>query len=41
LNTIADLQTIPERLAKRGYSAASIEKIMHGNWIRFFKTALQ
>ncbi|WP_240347810.1 dipeptidase [Longitalea arenae] len=35
LETIADLQKIPALLAKRGYSSADIELIMHGNWLRF------
>ncbi len=37
LDTIADLQTIPEMLAQRGYSKTDIEKVMHGNWIRFLR----
>ena len=40
LNSIADLQKIPELLAKRGYSQADIEAVMHGNWIRFFSEVL-
>lgn len=40
LNTIADLQKIPELLAKRGYSATDVEAVMHGNWIRFFSEVL-
>ncbi len=39
LNTIADLQTIPALLEKRGYAAADIENIMHGNWLRFLRSA--
>lgn len=39
LDTIADLQRIPAMLGKRGYSAADIEGIMHGNWVRFFHEA--
>lgn len=39
LETIADLQLIPGLLAKRGYSAIDIEKIMHGNWLRFLRKA--
>jgi membrane dipeptidase len=37
LDTIADLQKLPELLAKRGYSAADIEGVMHGNWVRFLR----
>ena len=39
LETIADLGRVPSLLAKRGYSAADIEKVMHGNWLRFLRTA--
>jgi membrane dipeptidase len=39
LDTIADLARLPEMLAKRGYSAADIEGIMHGNWLRFLEIA--
>ncbi len=39
LNTISDLQTIPELLTKRGYSASDIEKVMFGNWLRFLRKA--
>jgi membrane dipeptidase len=40
LNTIADLQKIPTLLLKRGYAESDVEAVMHGNWIRFFKKAL-
>ncbi|MGD0221022.1 MAG: membrane dipeptidase [Terriglobia bacterium] len=39
LNTIADLQQVPDLLRKRGYQEADIEGIMHGNWLRFFQKA--
>ncbi len=39
LNTIADLQTVPDLLRKRGYKETHIEGIMHGNWLRFFHHA--
>ena len=39
LDTIADLQRIPDMLRKRGYQEADIEGIMHANWVRFFKDA--
>lgn len=39
LDTIADLQRLPEMLKARGYALADIEKILHGNWVRFFTTA--
>jgi membrane dipeptidase len=37
LDTIADLQTIPAILEKRGYTPTDIENVMHGNWLRFLK----
>ncbi|MFB6454029.1 dipeptidase [Chitinophaga sp. Hz27] len=39
LETIADLQLLPDMLAKRGYAAADIENIMHGNWLRLLRKA--
>jgi membrane dipeptidase len=39
LDTIADLQRVPEMLRKRGYEQAAIDGIMYGNWIRFFADA--
>ncbi len=35
LDTIADLQSIPSRLKKKGYSPSDIENIMHKNFISF------
>lgn len=40
IETIADLQKIPDLLAKRGYSTSDIEKVMHGNWLRILRRAL-
>jgi membrane dipeptidase len=39
LDTIADLQKLPDLLRRRGYAEADIRGIMHGNWIRFFREA--
>jgi membrane dipeptidase len=39
LDTIADLQRLPELLRRRGYPEADITGILHGNWVRFFRTA--
>jgi membrane dipeptidase len=36
---IADLQTMPVLLAKRGYNEVDIDNIMHGNWLRFLREA--
>jgi membrane dipeptidase len=37
LDTIADLQRLPEILARRSYKDADIQNIMHANWVRFFR----
>jgi membrane dipeptidase len=37
LETIADLNKVPDLFAKRGYQQADIEKLMHGNWLRFLR----
>jgi membrane dipeptidase len=39
-NRFRDLQNMTTLLEKRGYSAADIAAIMHGNWIRFFLEVL-
>lgn len=39
LDSIADLQRLPEILSKRGYSDADVESIMHGNWLRLLRRA--
>lgn len=40
VNKISDLQRLTEKLSKCGYPAGDIEKIMNGNWLRFFGEAL-
>jgi len=40
INTIADLQKIPDLLGQRGYSNLDIEQIMHGNFIAFLRRNL-
>ncbi len=37
LDTIADLQKVPELLGKKGYSPIDIERIMHLNFIEFLR----
>jgi membrane dipeptidase len=37
LNSIADLQKLPVLLTLRGYTEADIQKILHGNWLRFLR----
>lgn len=39
LTTIADLQRLPNLLAKRGYNEMEINNILHGNWLRFLRNA--
>ena len=39
LDTIADLQQIPEILSRRGYSDTDIAAIMHANWLRLLREA--
>ena len=39
LDTIADLQKLPELLRQRGYDDAAVSGILHGNWLRFFREA--
>ncbi|GGI25312.1 dipeptidase [Pedobacter mendelii] len=39
LETIADLQKIPDLFRKRGYNDTDIENLMHGNWLRFLRKA--
>jgi membrane dipeptidase len=39
IDTIADLQKLRNVLAKRGYTSADIENVMHGNWLRFLRRA--
>lgn len=41
LNSIADLQSIPDILRARGYNEDDIENIMSRNWLRFLEEAWQ
>ncbi|MGH9396680.1 MAG: dipeptidase [Terriglobia bacterium] len=41
LDTIANLQKLPDLLRERGYAESEISGVMHGNWLRFFQTAWQ
>lgn len=38
IDTIADLQQVPQILKDRGYTTTDIENIMHGNFLRFLRT---
>jgi membrane dipeptidase len=40
LDTIADVQRIPELLTKRGYTAEEVRSFAHGNFLRFLQVAL-
>ena len=37
LESIADLNRVPALFAKRGYNQIDMEKLMHGNWLRFLR----
>jgi membrane dipeptidase len=39
LDSIVDLQMIPDLLQGRGYTGMDIAKIMHGNWLRLLREA--
>jgi membrane dipeptidase len=39
LKTIADLQRLPEILARRGFKQQDVENIMHENFVRFLRKA--
>jgi membrane dipeptidase len=39
IETIADLQKLPDLLSKRGYKQDDIRKIMHGNFLNFLERA--
>jgi membrane dipeptidase len=40
LDTIADVQKIPNLLRARGFTDEDVAKVMHGNWLRLLKRAL-
>jgi membrane dipeptidase len=40
LETIADVQKLESILTERGYTGPDIDRIFHGNWMRFFLSAL-
>jgi membrane dipeptidase len=39
LDTIADLQRLPDMLRQRGYDSEAIEGVLYRNWVRFFHEA--
>jgi membrane dipeptidase len=39
IDTIADIARLAELLGRRGYTPTDIEKVMHGNWLRFLRNA--
>jgi membrane dipeptidase len=39
LDTIADLQCLPDLLRRRGYDEEAVTGILYGNWVRFFREA--
>lgn len=40
MDTIADLQRIPDILAQRGYRDEDVAGMMHGNWLRLLRAGL-
>jgi microsomal dipeptidase-like Zn-dependent dipeptidase len=40
LDTIADVQNIPDLLRNRGYGEEDIAAVMHGNWLRLVERKL-
>jgi len=40
LDTIADLQRLPDLLTRKEFIDSDIRAVMHGNWLRFFAEAL-
>jgi len=40
LDTIADVQKIPDLLRKRGYRDEDVKAVMHGNWLRLLERGL-
>jgi membrane dipeptidase len=39
MDTIADLQKLPDLLKKRGYREEDIQNVLFGNWLRFLRNA--
>lgn len=40
LDTIADLQKLPQMLLHRGFGESDLAAVLHGNWLRFFRKHL-
>lgn len=40
MDTIADIQELAGILERRGYGAADVAQVMHGNWVRFLQETL-
>ena len=40
LDTIADVQKIPDLLWRRGYGEEEVAAVMHGNWLRLLERGL-
>ena len=40
LDTIADVQKLPDLLRARGFSEGDVANVMHGNWLRLLQRAL-
>jgi membrane dipeptidase len=40
IDTVADLQKVGSKLSERGYTAADVEKVLSGNWLRMLRQGL-
>jgi membrane dipeptidase len=40
LKRISDLQKLETILSRRGYSEEDVERVLFGNWLRFFASSL-
>ena len=41
IDTIADINKLPDLLNKRGYAQDDIQQVMHGNWLRIFRNSIK
>ena len=41
IDTIADINKLPDLLNKRGYAQDEIQQVMHGNWLRIFRNSIK
>ena len=41
IDTITDINKLPDLLNKRGYAQDDIQQVMHGNWLRIFRNSIK